>query len=123
MPSRRRRRAGPSRRRRSRELTAAILAAWASRPAGAWADHGGATTPVGGFGFGWLVVSGAVAALGLALWAFFAPERPAEPADDAPDRAAEPPADPPAERPDHAPGEPETAAGDASRTKARERRS
>ena len=45
-----------------------------AHPGHAWGDHGGAVTPVGGFSFGWLVVGGAVLALGLALWALFAPE-------------------------------------------------
>jgi hypothetical protein len=79
-----RRRAEASGRRRRHGLLALapILSLWAIRPA--WGDHGGATTPVGGFGFGWLVVSGAVAALALALWAFFAPERPDVPPRDPP---------------------------------------
>ena len=50
-----------------------------AHPGHAWGDHGGAVTPVGGFSFGWLVVGGAVLALGLALWALFAPERDEDP--------------------------------------------
>jgi hypothetical protein len=41
----------------------------------AWADHGGRVSPTGGLGLGWLLVAGAVVTLGLAGWAFLAPER------------------------------------------------
>lgn len=71
------RRVRASWRRRCHGLLPLVLSLVAGRSA--WADHGAPTTPVGGFGFGWLVVSGAVAALALALWAFFAPERPEGP--------------------------------------------
>jgi len=41
----------------------------------AWADHGGGVSPTGRLGLGWLLVAGAVVTLGLAGWAFLAPER------------------------------------------------
>ena len=42
------------------------------------ADHGGPVGPKSGFDWmTWLLIAGAVAAVSLAAWAFFAPERPA----------------------------------------------
>jgi hypothetical protein len=41
------------------------------------ADHGVPPPPRGGLGWlVWLLIVGAVAAVGLAAWAFFAPDRP-----------------------------------------------
>jgi hypothetical protein len=41
----------------------------------AFADHGVPAVPRGGFGWlSWLLVAGAVVAVGLAAWAFFAPD-------------------------------------------------
>jgi hypothetical protein len=45
----------------------------------ALADHGVPATARGGFGWTtWLLIAGAVAAVGLAAWAFFGPDRPEE---------------------------------------------
>ena len=45
-------------------------------PAAAVADHFAPVSPKRGFDWmTWLLVAGAVAAVGLAAWAFFAPER------------------------------------------------
>lgn len=47
-------------------------------PRAALADHFSPVSPKLGFDWmTWLLVAGAVAAVGLAAWAFFAPERPA----------------------------------------------
>jgi hypothetical protein len=40
------------------------------------ADHGAPATPAGGDWTVWLLVGGALVAVGLAAWAFLAPERP-----------------------------------------------
>ena len=59
----------------------------------AQADHGVPAAARGGFDWTtWLLVAGAVAAVGLAAWAFFAPDRL-----DGPPRATAP--DPESERP------------------------
>lgn len=61
-----------------RRLTATALV---SLPLSAFADHG-VPVPARGFGWmSWLLVVGAVIAVGLAAWAFFAPERGSEPSD------------------------------------------
>jgi len=45
-------------------------------PTVALADHFAPVSPTGGFDWmTWLLVAGAVVAVGLAAWAFFAPER------------------------------------------------
>ena len=78
-------------------LTWIATVAFALTPALAAADHLG---PVGAARGGaldwtsWLLVAGAVAAVSLAAWAFFAPDRPDGPADPpSPDQSkSEPPA-------------------------------
>jgi hypothetical protein len=41
------------------------------------ADHGAPPPPRGGLGWlSWLLIAGAVVAVSLAAWAFFAPDRP-----------------------------------------------
>jgi hypothetical protein len=58
-------------------LTAALLAV---APSTAFADHGVPAPARTGFGWlSWLLVAGAVVAVGLAAWAFFAPDHDDEP--------------------------------------------
>jgi hypothetical protein len=74
-----------------RWVAAAVL--WSPRAA-AWADHGVPTAAQSGFGWmSWLLVTGAVAAVGLAAWAFFAPDRPED--DAGPGRREKPASEPP----------------------------
>jgi hypothetical protein len=57
----------------------------------ALADHFAPVSPKRGFDWmTWLLVAGAVAAVGLAAWAFFAPERPASRAEQPGPDPAEP---------------------------------
>jgi hypothetical protein len=52
-----------------------LAAALAASARLAFADHPIAAPPAGGFGWlSWLLVAGAVVAVGLAAWAFFAPD-------------------------------------------------
>jgi hypothetical protein len=57
-----------------------ILAAVVWLPAApGWADHSVPAAGRTGFGWmSWLLVAGAIAAVSLAAWAFFAPDRPEE---------------------------------------------
>lgn len=72
----------PARRRGGLPLAALVLALL---PIQALADHGVPAPPFRGIGWTtWLLVAGAVVAVGLAAWAFLAPERAEPPAQDAP---------------------------------------
>jgi hypothetical protein len=57
----------------------------------ATADHGVPAPAAGRLGWTtWLLVAGAVVAVGLAAWAFFAPDRPDDPAEPGTRRSREP---------------------------------
>jgi hypothetical protein len=61
-------------------------------PLQALADHGMPATPTRGIDWTtWVLVAGAVVALGLAAWAFLAPERAEPPAPESPTRGEAPP--------------------------------
>ncbi len=78
-------------------MLARVVARWLAPTAlglvarAALADHFAPVSPKRGFDWmTWLLVAGAVAAVGLAAWAFFAPERP----DSGPERRGPEPAEP-----------------------------
>ena len=70
-----------------------VMAVCALTTAPAMADHGVPLPARSGLGWmTWVLIGGAVVAVGLAAWAFFAPDRPeGVPGSSAPD-GAEPPA-------------------------------